>query len=71
MTGATKWNGSQFYGSMQRCFNQILTSMSIPSVIQSIENDLKEGHSAVIQITNTNEAELKRAAAKLREGRHG
>ena len=68
MTGATKWNGSQFYGSMQRCFNQILTSMSIPSVIQSIENDLKEGHSAVIQITNTNEAELKRAAAKLREG---
>lgn len=67
---ATKAKGkqtgySQFYSSMQACFNQILTSMSIPSVISSIEQDLKNGNSVVIQLTNTNEAAQNRAAEKL------
>lgn len=67
---ATKARGkqtgySQFYSSMQACFNQILTSMSIPSVISSIEQDLKNGNSVVIQLTNTNEAAQNRAAEKL------
>ena len=67
---ATKVKGkqtgySQFYSSMQACFNQILTSMSIPSVISSIEQDLKNGNSVVIQLTNTNEAAQNRAAEKL------
>lgn len=67
---ATKAKGkqtgySQFYSSMQACFNQILTSMSIPSVVSSIEQDLKNGNSVVIQLTNTNEAAQNRAAEKL------
>lgn len=61
-------NYSQFYGSMQRMFNQILTSMSVPSVITSIENDLKNGNSVVIQLTNTDEAGQKKAEARLKEG---
>ncbi len=56
---------SQLYGAMQSCYNQILTSMSIPSVISSIEQDLKNGNSVVLQLTNTNEAAQNRAAEKL------
>jgi hypothetical protein len=47
---------SQFFSSMQRFYNQIITSMSMPSVVENIRLELENGNSAVIQLTNTNEA---------------
>lgn len=55
---------SAFYGSMQRFFNQILTSMSMPSVLKDIENELAAGNSVVIQLVNTNEAAMNRQLSK-------
>lgn len=53
----------QFWAANQRFFNQVLTAMQTPAVIQQIENDLAAGRSAVVQLTNTNEAAQKRALA--------
>jgi predicted RNA methylase len=55
---------SAFWGGHQRFFNQIITSLQMPSMIKSIERDLKEGRQATVQIVNTNEAAQERAAAK-------
>lgn len=45
-----------FWSSQQRFFNQILTSMQVPSVISDIEKQLADGKSCVIQLVSTNEA---------------
>ena len=45
-----------FWGSQQRFFNQILTSMQVPSVISDIEKQLADGKSCVIQLVSTNES---------------
>jgi len=58
---------SAFWGAHQRFFNQVITSMQTPSVIASIEKDLKAGHSAVVQLVNTNAAAQERALARLEE----
>lgn len=70
VTGADK-NGqargaaySAIFGGQQRFYNQILTSMAMPSVIESIKKELADGKSVVIQLTNTNEAQANRAIAK-------
>lgn len=70
VTGADK-NGqargaaySALYGGQQRFYNQILTSMSMPSVIEDIKKELAAGRSCVIQLTNTNESQQNRAIAK-------
>jgi predicted RNA methylase len=55
---------SAFWGTHQRFFNQIVTSMQMPSVVKAVEADLKAGRQAVLQLTNTNEASQERAAAK-------
>lgn len=55
---------SAFWGAHQRFFNQIVTSMQMPSVIKVIEQDLAAGRQVVLQLTNTNEASQERAAAK-------
>jgi len=57
---------SAFWGGHQRFFNQIVTSMQMPSVIKAVEKDLAEGRQAVLQLTNTNEASQERAAAKAK-----
>ena len=59
---------AQFWNSHQRCFNQIITALQTPSLIVAAEKDLAEGKSVVIQITNTNEADQKRALDRLEEG---
>lgn len=76
LTGVTGENGktqdaraksaamSAFWGGHQRFFNQIITSMQMPTVIKAVEQDLAEGRQAVLQLTNTNEASQERAAAK-------
>jgi hypothetical protein len=61
---------AQFWGAQQRFFNQTLTSLQMPSLIQSIEADLAAGRAPILQFVNTNEASQEREAAKLAaEGR--
>jgi len=55
---------SAFWGAHQRFFNQVLTSMQMPSLIEDIEKRLEEEHSIVLQLVNTNEAQTERAAAQ-------
>ena len=52
---------SAFWGGNQRFFNQVLNSLQMPSVLAQMEDDLKAGHSPVIQLVNTNEAGLNKA----------
>jgi predicted RNA methylase len=54
---------SAFYGAQQRFFNQVLISMQMPTVLTSMEKDLDAGHSPVIQLVNTLEAQQERALA--------
>lgn len=58
---------SQFWGTHQRFFNQVITAMQTPTVVQAIEKDIAEGRSAVIQLTNTFEAAQERALADREE----
>ncbi|MEG1491467.1 MAG: strawberry notch family protein [Oscillospiraceae bacterium] len=58
---------SAYYGAMQRFYNQILTSMSMPSVIEDMKNELANGNSCVLQIVNTNQAESDRQIARSKE----
>lgn len=52
------------YGGQQRFYNQVLTSMAMPTVIEDIRKELAAGHSCVIQLTNTNESQLNRSLEK-------
>lgn len=58
---------SQVYSNMQQFYNQVLSSMSMPTVISDIEKELAAGHSCVIQIVNTNEAAQDRAVGNSKE----
>lgn len=67
ITGANK-NGnargaahSVFYSTQQRFYNQIITSMAMPSVIEDMRKELANGRSCILQIVNTNEAQAERA----------
>lgn len=67
LTGA-KQNGiavgrarSNFWSANQRFWNQVITAMQTPTAIKQIERSLAAGHSAVVQLTNTNESAQKRA----------
>ena len=57
----------QFWGAHQRFFNQIITAMQTPTVINNVEEDLKNGRSVVIQLTNTHEAQQERSIAAMTE----
>lgn len=57
----------RFWGAHQRFFNQIITSMQTPYVIDDIRRQLDEGNSILIQLVNTNEAEQSRQEAKAKE----
>ena len=50
-----------FWGAHQRFFNQIITSFKLDTVIKDIEKQLESGNSVVIQLVNTQAANLKRA----------
>jgi len=58
---------SAFYGAMQRFYNQIITSMSMPSVVADIKKELEKGNSAVIQLVNTNQAATDRQIVNAEE----
>ena len=55
---------SAFWGGHQRFFNQIITSMQMPSVLKAVEADIKGKRQAVLQLVNTNEAAQDRALEK-------
>lgn len=51
---------SAFWGAQQRFFNQIITSMQMPAILDAIRADLDAGYSSVLQFVNTNEAAQER-----------
>jgi hypothetical protein len=55
---------SRIWGFQQRFFNQIITTMKMPSVIEDANRRLAEGSSVVLQLVNTNEAQQKRGLEK-------
>lgn len=60
---------SAFWGSQQRFFNQVITAMQMPTVIEQMKRDLAAGHSVVAQLVNTNEAiQNRQIAARGAEG---
>ncbi|MBS0278459.1 MAG: strawberry notch family protein [Proteobacteria bacterium] len=56
---------SAFESAKQRFFNHLITAMKTPTLIRSIERDLKNGYSAVIQIVSTGEALMERRLAEI------
>jgi predicted RNA methylase len=56
---------SAFESAKQRFFGHLLTSMKTPTLIRSIEQDLTDGHAAVIQIVSTGEALMERRLAEI------
>lgn len=56
---------SAFESAKQRFFGHLLTSMKTPTLIRSIEQDLADGNSAVIQIVSTGEALMERRLAEI------
>ena len=70
VVGADKKNNSakmavsRIWGAEQMFFNQILTAMQTPTMINDMEKQLEAGRSCVIQLVNTQEAQANRAIAK-------
>jgi hypothetical protein len=51
---------SKFWGANQRFFNQVLTSMQMPSVVKDMKAQLERDRSLLVQLVNTNEAIMDR-----------
>ncbi|MDK2932789.1 MAG: hypothetical protein PWP27_599 [Clostridiales bacterium] len=56
-----------FWSAQQRFFNQVLTSMQMPSVIEDVKKELEKGNAVVMQLVNTNAASQDRQIAKIME----
>jgi hypothetical protein len=56
---------SAFESTKQRFFSHLLTSVKTPSLIRAIEQNLADGHSAVIQIVSTGEALTERRLSEV------
>ncbi|WP_027144396.1 strawberry notch family protein [Mesorhizobium sp. WSM3626] len=56
---------SAFESTKQRFFNHLITSMMTPTLIDAIEQDRTDGHSAVVQIVSTGEALMERRLAEI------
>lgn len=57
----------QFWGANQRFFNQVITSMQMPSVLTHMEGEIAKGNSVIVQLVNTNEASQERAIGSMTE----
>ncbi|HNG04323.1 MAG TPA: strawberry notch family protein, partial [Nitrospira sp.] len=55
---------SAFWGSHQRFFNQVITSLQTPTVIDDMRRQIEAGNAVVVQLVNTNEATQEREVAK-------
>lgn len=56
---------SRFWGAHQRFFNQVITAMQMPTVIEHARAALDAGHAVVMQLVNTNEAAQERQLAEM------
>lgn len=56
---------SAFESTKQRFFSDLITSMMTPTLIDAVEHDLADGHSAVVQIVSTGEALMERRLAEI------
>jgi predicted RNA methylase len=56
---------SAFESTKQRFFSHLITSMMTPTLIEAIEQDRADGHSAVVQIVSTGEALMERRLAEI------
>ena len=65
MARSAAW--AAFYSTQQRFYNQIITSMSMPTVIEDMKKELAAGHSIVVQLVNTNQASADRAIAEAED----
>jgi len=54
-----------FWGAHQRFFNQIITSMKMPTALRAAEEHLRQNKSVVMQLVNTNEASQNRGIEAL------
>ncbi|MBX9790028.1 MAG: strawberry notch family protein, partial [Pirellulales bacterium] len=57
---------AQFYSAQQRFFLQLMMAYTLPELIPAIEADLNQGHSVVLSLFNTGEAQTER---KVRDAR--
>lgn len=55
---------SAFWSAQQRFFNQVLTAMQMPILLDDMRKQLDAGNSLVLQIVNTNEASQNREIAR-------
>ena len=56
---------SAFESNKQRFFNHLITAMKCPSLIKSMQANLDDGHSAVVQLVSTSEALMERRLADI------
>ncbi len=56
---------SAFESTKQRFFGHLLTSMKTPTLLRAIQQNLDEGHCAVVQIVSTGEALTERRLAEV------
>lgn len=54
----------QFWGAHQRFFNQVITSMQMPTIIADAKAEIAEGNAVIFQLVNTNAASLERGIAE-------
>lgn len=59
----------RFWSTQQRFFNQIITTLQMPSVIQDVQKQLDEGRAPIIQLVNTNEAQQERSLAEAKQNK--
>ena len=62
------WQGTMMIqGLQQKVMNNLITSFKAKPIIKDIKKQLEAGNSCVIQLTNTGEAELKKALDEARK----
>lgn len=54
---------SAFYGAQQRFYNQLLTALQMPTMIEAMKAQLAAGNTVAVTMVNTNEAILDREIA--------
>ena len=55
----------KFWSAHQKFFNQIITALQTPAIIEDTKKQLDKGNSVLIQLTNTNQADMERAIGRM------
>lgn len=64
---AKKYVMQNFWSTQQRFFNQVLTSMQMPTVIEDMKKRLANGEACVLQLVNTNASAEEREVSRIEE----